>query len=318
MKKEEIVKNAKTKIEQFYEKNSQWVVLIWWPTATGKSDLSLQLTDFFDSEIISSDSRQIFRNMDIGTDKVSVETRKKIPHHLIDIVNPDQHYTAGQRNSDAKKIISQIVDQKKIPIVVWWTGLYIDTLYKNFSMPEVSPDYELREKLYAEEEKNPGSLHEKLAKVDPTEAKNHHPNSIRFIVRALEIFYKTWKPKAESFFQQPVERPLLMIGLWREKEDANRRIDTRIDWMLSHGLIEEVQSLLASWYSPDLQSMQWIGYKETVAYLQNKISFEELSDQIKTNTHHFAKRQRTRFRRYLHDSISSPKKDVNYVNYDLS
>ncbi|HMT27547.1 MAG TPA: tRNA (adenosine(37)-N6)-dimethylallyltransferase MiaA, partial [Candidatus Absconditabacterales bacterium] len=309
MKKEEIVKNAKTKIEQFYEKNSQGVVLIWGPTATGKSDLSLQLTDFFDSEIISSDSRQIFRNMDIGTDKVSVETRKKIPHHLIDIVNPDQHYTAGQRNSDAKKIISQIVDQKKIPIVVGGTGLYIDTLYKNFSMPEVSPDYELREKLYAEEEKNPGSLHEKLAKVDPTEAKNHHPNSIRFIVRALEIFYKTGKPKAESFFQQPVERPLLMIGLWREKEDANRRIDTRIDWMLSHGLIEEVQSLLASGYSPDLQSMQGIGYKETVAYLQNKISFEELSDQIKTNTHHFAKRQRTRFRRYLHDSISSPKKD---------
>lgn len=317
MKKEEIVKNVKSQIEQFYEKNPQWVVVIWWPTATGKSDLSLQLTDFFDMEIISADSRQLFRQMDIGTDKVSAEIREKIPHHLIDMIDPDQHYTAWQRNSAAKKIISQIISSGKIPCVVWGTGLYIDTLYKNFSMPEVAPDYELREKLYLEEEKNPGSLHQKLLELDPAEASHHHPHSTRFIVRALEIFFKTWKPKSQSFFQQPVERPLLMIGLWREKEDANARIDKRIDWMLANWLIQEVQNLLASWYSPDLQSMQWIGYKETIAYLQNQISLEELAHQIKTNTHHFAKRQRTRFRRYLHDSLSSPKKNVTYLNYNL-
>ena len=129
--------------------------------------------------------------MDIGTDKVSLEARSKIPHHQIDIVNPDERYTAGQWKVDAENIIAEIQGRGKLPLVVGGTGLYIDTIYKNFLMPEVQPDFPLREKWYAMEEKEPGILRKKLYAIDPDEANRHHPNSSRYIVRALEIFEKT-------------------------------------------------------------------------------------------------------------------------------
>ena len=240
--------------------------------------------------------------MDIGTDKVSQAIRETIPHHQIDIINPDEHYTAGQWKFDTENIIADIQSRNKIALIVWWTGLYIDTIYKNFSMPEISPNPTIREELYAKEKDTPWSLWDELYAIDPSEAQKHHRNSLRFIVRALEIYYISGKTKTETFTSHPPKRPILMLGLWREKDATNRRINKRIHEMFDEWLVEEVQGLLDQWYDPQLQSMQGIGYKEVVDYVHGNIDKDKCEELIKKHTHHLAKKQRTRFRRYIADS----------------
>ncbi len=312
-----ILEDAKKTINSFKENNPDWVVVIWWATATWKSRLSVELSQFFPMEVISSDSRQIFRKMDIWTDKISSEIRAKIPHHQIDIVDPDQTYTAWEWKDDSEKIIDDILVRWKFPFIVWWTWLYIDTIYRNYSMPECSPHYDLRAELEEKEKKNPGILHQELMKVDPEEAAKLHPNSIRYIIRALEIFYVTWKTKTEGYIQQPVRHPLLMIWLWRDKETTNQLINARIKEMFKMWLVDEVDALLKEWYSPSLQSMQWIWYKEVVRYLQWEYNYEKMEEYLKRDTHHLAKKQRTWFRRYIAEWIQSPKENVMYKVRDL-
>lgn len=314
----DILPQVKKDIEAFYESNPDGVVVIRWATATGKSKLSILLSEYFPLEVISADSRQIFRYMDIGTDKVSAHIRAEIPHHQIDIVDPDQLYTAGQRRNETELLIGDILRRNKKPFIVWGTGLYIDMIYKNFQMPEVEPDFPLREKWYAEEEKEPGTLWKKLYAVDPEEAAKHHPNSVRYIVRALEIHEKTGITKTDAAKELPVKQPLLMIGLWREKDDSNRRINARIKEMLKTGLIEEVQSLLDKGYTLEHQAMNGIGYKETVSFLEGQYDKEKLEEELKRNTHYFAKKQRTRFRRYILDANAQQKENVTYKLYQLS
>ncbi len=250
-------------------------------------------------EIISADSRQIFRLMDIGTDKVSKEIREKVPHHQIDIVDPDETYTAGQRKQDSETIVEQILSRKKIPVIVGGTGLYIDTIYKNFTMPESAPDPIFRATMEEKEKAEPGFLHAELSRIDPDEALKIHPKATRYLIRALEIYHTTGKTKTEGFIQQPVKHPLLMLGIRRETEEGNRLINARIKQMLKNGLIDEVKSLLNAGYTADLQSMNGIGYKEVIGYLQNQYDFEKMEELLKKNTHHLAKKQRTRFRRYI-------------------
>ena len=312
-----ILEDAKKTINSFKENNPDWVVVIWWATATWKSRLSVELSQFFPMEVISSDSRQIFRKMDIWTDKISSEIRAKIPHHQIDIVDPDQTYTAWEWKDDSEKIIDDILVRWKFPFIVWWTWLYIDTIYRNYSMPECSPHYDLRAELEEKEKKNPGILHQELMKVDSEEAAKLHPNSIRYIIRALEIFYVTWKTKTEGYIQQPVRHPLLMLWLWRDKETTNQLINARIKEMFKMWLVDEVDALLKEWYSPSLQSMQWIWYKEVVRYLQWEYNYEKMEEYLKRDTHHLAKKQRTWFRRYIAEWIQSPKENVMYKVRDL-
>ena len=312
-----ILEDAKKTINSFKENNPDWVVVIWWATATWKSRLSVELSQFFPMEVISSDSRQIFRKMDIWTDKISSEIRAKIPHHQIDIVDPDQTYTAWEWKDDSEKIIDDILVRWKFPFIVWWTWLYIDTIYRNYSMPECSPHYDLRAELEEKEKKNPGILHQELMKVDPEEAAKLHPNSIRYIIRALEIFYVTWKTKTEGYIQQPVRHPLLMLWLWRDKETTNQLINARIKEMFKMWLVDEVDALLKEWYSPSLQSMQWIWYKEVVRYLQWEYNYEKMEEYLKRDTHHLAKKQITWFRRYMAEWIQSPKENVMYKVRDL-
>ena len=306
-----ILEDAKKTINSFKENNPDWVVVIWWATATWKSRLSVELSQFFPMEVISSDS------MDIWTDKISSEIRAKIPHHQIDIVDPDQTYTAWEWKDDSEKIIDDILVRWKFPFIVWWTWLYIDTIYRNYSMPECSPHYDLRAELEEKEKKNPGILHQELMKVDPEEAAKLHPNSIRYIIRALEIFYVTWKTKTEGYIQQPVRHPLLMLWLWRDKETTNQLINARIKEMFKMWLVDEVDALLKEWYSPSLQSMQWIWYKEVVRYLQWEYNYEKMEEYLKRDTHHLAKKQRTWFRRYIAEWIQSPKENVMYKVRDL-
>lgn len=312
-----ILSDAVETISNFKDKNPDGTIIIRWATATGKSRLSVELSDFFDIEVISSDSRQIFREMDIGTDKISAEVRKKIPHHQIDIVNPDETYTAGQRKQDTEHQIDQILTRGKVPFIVGGTGLYIDTIYKNFSMPECPPDYDLRTELEQKEEQNPGVLHQELTAIDPEEAQKLHPNSIRYIIRALEIYKKTWITKTEGYIQKPPRHPLLMLGLRRDKESTNQLINARIKEMFKNWLIEEVDRLLKKGYAPSLQSMQGIGYKEVVGYLQGEYDKEQMEEVLKRNTHHLAKKQRTWFRRYIGEGKQAPKTWVEYKVWEL-
>ena len=314
----DIVQEAKQEIEIFREKNPNGVVVIRWATATGKSKLSIELSKYFDEEIISADSRQVFRYMNIGTDKVPDDILAKIPHHQINIVHPDETYTSGQRKNDVYKIIPDILARKRLPMIVGGTWLYIDTVYKNFSMPDIPPDMELRDELFAKEDKEPWILHKELMKLDPEEAAKLHPKSTRYIVRALEIFHKSWQTKTDTFISQAPAWPLLMIGLRREKEDTNKKINARVREMLKWWLVEEVEWLLKKWYNKTLQSMQGIGYKEVIEYIEWRCSYKEMESNIMITTHQLAKKQRSRFRRYMAEGIQSPRENVTYKVRKLS
>lgn len=311
------IDQSRSLIDDFIGKNPHGVVIIRWATATGKTALSLEMAKHFPVEIIGADSRQLFRGMDIGTDKISTAIREKVPHHQIDIINPDEHYTAWQWQNDTEKIIGQIQARNNIAMVVGGTGLYIDTIYKNFSMPELPPNPLLREELYAKEEAKPWYLWNELFRIDPTEANKHHMNSLRYIIRALEIYYTSGKTKTESFTAHPPKWPLLLIGLRRSKEETNKRINKRIHEMFDEWLIEEVQWLLDQWYDPNLQSMQWIWYKEVVEYLQGKINKDKCEELIKRNTHYLAKKQRTRFRRYIADAQINTNPTITFQTFML-
>lgn len=309
---DQLTQQALDTVLTFKDHNPDGVVIIWGATATGKTKLSLLLAEHLPIEIISSDSRQIYRKMDIGTDKISPEIRAKIPHHQIDILDPDQSYTAGQRKEASDLLTDQILSSNKTPFIVGGTGLYIDTIYKNFSMPDCPPDLKLRAELEEKEEKDPGFLFRELSKIDPDEAQKLHPNSTRYLIRALEIYYTTWITKTQGFIQQPVRHPLLMLGLRRDKESTNQLINARIKEMLKIWLIQEVENLLAQGYTPEMQSLQSIGYKEVIGYIQGQYDKEKMEELLKRNTHHLAKKQRTRFRRYIAEGKQTPKPWVQY------
>jgi tRNA dimethylallyltransferase len=257
--------------------------------------------------------------MDIGTDKVSKDIREKIPHWQIDIVNPDESYTAWQWHIDTKVLMHTARQTHKIPLIVWWTGLYIDTIYKNFLMPEVEPNEELRHELYKKEEETPWVLHRLLQEVDPASAQAIHPRSVRYIIRALEIFYATGKPKSHLALIQWPDHPVLMIWLRRNQGDNDSRIHARVIRMLENWLIEETKTLLSLWYTDTLQSMQGIWYRETCLYLNWHLSYDELIQTISSRTRMYAKRQRTRLRRYINDSETRPFGDrVTYRIYTMS
>ena len=317
MEIEDIVFDVRDCCQNFLENFSDWTIIIRWATATWKSKLSLLLSDFFPVEIISADSRQIFRGMDIWTDKVPFEWRQKIPHYQIDIVNPDETYTAWQWKYDAEDEVEDILFRRKTPIIVWWTWLYIDTIYKNFHMPECPPNYEYRDELQKKEDSEPWFVYNLLQQIDPEEADKLHPNATRYIIRALEIYHEIWKTKTELFLHQPVKHPLLMIGLWREKEETNMRINARIKEMLRNWLIDEVKWLLDKWYSSSLQSMQGIGYKEVVWYIQWDYDYDTMEELLRKNTHYLAKKQRTWFRRYIAEWKQSPRDNVDYEVFYL-
>lgn len=311
-------------INSLKEQYPDLIVIIYWPTATGKSWLSLRLADFFSKnnqwiEIISADSRQVYKYMDIGTDKISLEDRNKIPHYWIDIINPDWEYTAHQRQSDTKQRISEIQSRKNIPFIVGGTGLYIDTLYKNFSLPpNIKANWERRDQLEKLNEEQPWYARNLLNTFDPQTAAEFHPKNIRYIIRAIEMYEQTGIPKSILVKENPVSNPILMLSLTRDIDTANKLIYKRVEEMITNWLIQEVESLLSKWYSTDLQSMNGIGYRQTVEWLRNNNNDkQELIETIWLASVQYAKRQRTRFRRYEKDFHESPKERVMYLNIEL-
>lgn len=319
MKISKILMDLIPKVESFLSDNKKWIIIITWPTASWKTNLSISLSEHFsNSEIISADSRQVYKYMDIWTDKVSLHIRNKIKHHQIDIINPDENYSVWDWKRWTVNIISSIQKRWNIPIIVWWTWLYISSIYKNLDIPEIKADFNLREDLETKEANNPWYLHKYLTSFDPEEASKIHPNSLRHLIRAIEIFEKTWIPKSILSKEKPVDFPILLITLWPPKEISNKLIYDRCSKMFEKWLIEETENLLNLWYTDQLQSMQWIWYRETISYINWILTLDDAVMLTARATTRYAKRQRTWFRWYKDDFINKPKENVSYLFYNVS
>lgn len=275
------------------------LLIICGPTASGKSDLALRLAHELDAEIVNADSMQVYRGLDIGTAKPTLEQRAEIPHHLIDVVAPDESFSAADFAGAADAAIREITARGKRVIVAGGTGLYIRALLKGL-VDSPGGGGEIRAALQ-EEAARIGNLAmlEKLRKVDPELAAGLHPNNLVRIIRALEVLQLTGIPlsryqKEHAFSERRYDS--LQIGIQIERAELYRRIDKRVDRMLSDGLLEEVSGLLAAGFERELKSMRSIGYKESAAYLQGELSLEETATLIKRDTRHYAKRQLTWFK----------------------
>ena len=271
------------------------------PTAIGKTDISIELAGILNGEIISADSMQIYKHMDIGTAKPTVQEMNGIRHYLIDELYPDEEYSVSVFRDSAGKYIDDILSRSKLPMVVGGTGLYINSLSHNLDFTGIISDWEYRNHLQELADNNGNSyVHKMLLSVDPQSYNRLHENDLRRIIRALEVFKYTGRTISE--FQKlskekPIDFELCMIGLNMDRKHLYDRINLRVDKMIEQGLVEEVKLLLDMGYNKSLVSMQGLGYKEIVSYLEGTYSLEGSIDMLKQNTRHFAKRQLTWFRR---------------------
>ncbi len=265
------------------------VLFILGPTAVGKTAVSVEIAKLFDGEIISCDSVQIFRGLDIGSAKVMEEEKQGIPHHLIDIKEPTETFTSFQFVEEMKKKITEITSRGKLPIVVGGTSLYVKSLILNYNFGGVGVDEEFRDKLNKLlEEKGLESLYERLSSEDKTLAENIDRHNPQRVIRALEIsHFKGEKKTSES------EIDALVFALTLDRKTLYERINKRVDIMLKNGLIEEVKSLKDAGVTRECQSMKAIGYKEVYAYLDGEISYDEMVELIKKHSRNYAKRQLT-------------------------
>lgn len=291
------------------------------PTAVGKTALSLKLAESYDCEIISGDSMQVYRGMDIGTAKASLAERASVPHHLIDIRDPDEPYSVSDFQEECTRAIELIASRGRLPFIVGGTGLYIQSVVYGYRFSEAGQDESFRQEMRAYAERHGGeALLARLRKVDPESAARLHPNDHRRIIRALEIYHLTGRTMSEYLAEQSDESPydVCIIGLTMERELLYRNIEARVDQMIAHGLIEEVQGLLDAGYHPGLISMQGLGYKEIIGYLQGEYTRQHAIDLLKRNTRRFAKRQLSWFR-HMRDiewvDLTDPQKNITNMSH---
>lgn len=277
--------------------NKQKIVIIVGPTAVGKTALSVEVAGLFDGEIVSADSIQIYKGLDIGSAKVTKEEMHDIKHHLINIARPTDEYSAGQYVKDASRAIDEIISKGKLPIIVGGTGMYVQSLLFE---PGVTcgKDENYRKELESLAQKNGKDyLYKMLEEIDPESAALIHPNHISRIVRALEIYHVSGKKKSEQKSELEPRYDYLLIGLTSERETLYNRINLRVDKMLEMGLEKEVQNLINMGISESNQCMQGIGYKETYDYLKNRKNRVEFIEKLKQNSRNYAKRQFTWFKK---------------------
>lgn len=271
------------------------LIAILGPTASGKSEMAIKLAKIFNGEIISADSRQIYKKMDIGTNKTI--NFNGIPHYMINIVKPDQIFTAGEYKKRAIKIIKNIQKRNKIPFLVGGTGLYISSIVDNFNIPEAKPDKKLRAKIEAEIKKyGLKKVYQKLIKLDPEAKKFIEPENPRRIIRALEVCLITGKPFSELRKKGEPIFNTLQIGIKVPKQILYKKINQRVDEMIKYGLIKEVKNL-AQKYSFKLPSMSSIGYKQIGMYLKKEIDLKRSIELIKRDTRRYTRKQMSWFSR---------------------
>jgi tRNA dimethylallyltransferase len=267
------------------------------PTAVGKTAISLQLAAALGGEIVSADSRQIYRGLDIGADKVSPGQQAQIPHHLLDVVDPDQVLTLAQYQRAAYAAIDDIHRRGRLPLLVGGTGLYVAAVLEGLGIPEVPPDAALREELesYAAELGAP-ALHARLAGLDPAAASRIDARNVRRVIRALEVCLVTGQPISELQAATPPPYHIVRIGLTRPRPALYARIDQRVDEMMARGLLAETQRLLEAGYAPQLPALTGLGYRQMIQYLQGELSYDAAVAAIKQQTRRFVRQQYGWFR----------------------
>lgn len=277
------------------------LVVVAGPTASGKTRLAIDIANHFDGEIVSADSMQIYKYMDIGTAKPTAEERAECPHHLIDFVEPDREFSVADYTRLAHGVISEIRARGSLPVMCGGTGLYINSVVNDVAFGETDTDYELRERLNKKAELEGGeALLEMLAEFDPVSAARLHPNNVRRIVRAIEFYKSTGVPISEH--QEMTKRTEsryepIMFAIDYDRETLYDRINRRVDIMLKNGLIDEVRRLLDMGYTKELNSMKGIGYKEIIDYCDGRCTLNEAEEAVKQGSRRYAKRQLTWFRR---------------------
>ncbi len=277
------------------------VIVIAGPTASGKTALSIELAKKINGEIISSDSMQIYQDMNIGTAKVTPEEMQGIQHYLIDFVSPNERYSVSDFKKDSEKAIQTILAKGKVPIIAGGTGLYIDSLIYGIEYPEMKFDEEYRNALMEQAQTEEGlhKLYAKASQIDSQAIQTISPNDKKRIIRILEVFKATGKNKTEQeklSRKNGVNYDFQVFAIDMEREKLYERINKRVDIMLEQGLVQEVKNLKEK-YNCFPTAMQGLGYKEVVDYLEGKYSYEEMVDKIKQETRHYAKRQLTWFRK---------------------
>lgn len=267
------------------------VIAIVGPTASGKTDYAINLAGKIGGEIVSADSRLVYKGFDIGTAKPAMEERKGIPHYMIDIVEPEVDYSAGLYADDAQKVINNILERGKIPVAAGGTGLYFRLLLENYDVPKVEPDYEMREELkeYPSEE-----LYKRLQRIDRQRASEIDPNDKKKIIRAIEMAEHLEKPLSE--YKKDPLYDVEWIGINCTRDILYERINRRVDLMIEKGLIDETRELLKK-HGRIKNLVCTIGYQEMIAYLDGALTLEEAKDKLKQNTRNYAKRQLTWFRK---------------------
>lgn len=278
------------------------VICIVGPTASGKTALSIALAKHYGGEIVSCDSMQIYRGMDIGTAKPTEEEMQGIPHHMLSVADADENFSAARYVEEAGCIVDDILSRGKLPIIVGGTGLYVDSLINGIEFASYDADETYRKELFEIYEKHGAEhVHEMLREVDPERAAQIHPNNVKRVIRALEVFRATGETitahDAETK-EKPPRYDAVYIGLmYEDREKLYERINLRVDMMMEAGLCDEVKKLLDAGVSSDATAMQAIGYKELVLYFEEKCSLHDASESIKQASRRYAKRQMTWFKR---------------------
>ena len=287
------------------------LIIISGATAVGKTDLSLSLAERIGGEIISADSMQVYKGMDIGTAKIRPEEMKGIRHYLIDELDPGEAFSVYEFQKRASDYIQTIISRGRIPILVGGTGFYIQSVLYGIEFTEQQTDQNYRKHLEALAEKQgPQVLHAMLSKVDPESAKQIHANNVKRVIRALEFYEETHTPISKHNEEQRSRESAYNYAYFvlnRDRAVIYERINQRVDQMIAEGLAEEVKGLLDQGVSPSCLSMQGLGYKEMISYLDGSMSMDDAAELLKKSTRHFAKRQLTWFRR---------EKDVIWMNYE--
>ena len=287
----------------------QKLIVLTGPTAVGKSKLSIELAKQIGGEIISADSMQVYKFMDIGTDKISPEKMGGVQHHLIDFLDPHEDFNVFTFQKLAKKAITEIASRGHVPIIVGGTGFYIQAVLKDIDFTETDEDMSLRHELEERvKREGPDGIYEELKKVDPESAKIIHGNNSKRVIRALEYYKKTGRPISEHNLEQSQKGSIYdftYFVLTDKRETLYSRIEKRVDQMIEDGLEEECKKLLAMNIPKTATSMQGLGYREMIGYLNGEYDLERAIYLIKRNTRHFAKRQLTWFKR---------EQDVNWID----
>lgn len=304
--------------------NKPKVIVICGPTASGKTALSIELAKKIDGEIISCDSMQIYKDMNIGTAKVTKSEMQGIKHYLVDFVSPDTRYSVADYKTDAEKAIENIISKGKIPIIVGGTGLYVDSLIYGIEYPEIKFDEEYRKKLEKEAEESLENLYNKAKKIDEQAMQKISINDRKRIIRVLEIYHATGKNKTEQEKEsrkKEVKYDYKIFAINIDREKLYERINIRVDKMIENGLIEEVENLRRK-YNHFPTAMQGLGYKEVVQYFQKELTKEEMIEKIKQESRRYAKRQLTWFRKNKQtiwiDGLANLEDNINIIEKELN